>query len=900
MAPLDANRNLLFGILALQASFIDRDQLLDAFHRWTENKTLPLGRILLERGALNEGRLTFLQALVAEHLKLHDGDPEKSLAALSSLGSARLDLEQVNDPDVQQSLRAVSAARSDELDDPYRTRTGTVGEPTSTGLRFRILRPHAKGGLGQVSVALDSELDRPVALKEIQDKHADEPASRARFVQEAEITGKLEHPGIVPVYGLGHYADGRPFYAMRFIQGDSLKEAIKRFHAEEALRHDHGARGLRLRELLRRFTDVCNALAYAHSRGVLHRDLKPGNVMLGPFGETLVVDWGLAKPLGAASGLGPSSDSLEAGGPIRLSALSGSCDETMAGSAVGTPAYMSPEQAAGRLDLLGPGSDVYGLGAILYAILTGRAPVITEEMAEILGRVQKGEIAQPRSIDPSIPRALEAICLKAMSRDIPGRYVSARDLARDIDRWLADEPVSAWREPVVARTRRWMRRHRTLTTAATAGVLVALISLGIAYRREAAYGAKLAGINQSLDEANTKLTQDKVELDARNLALDHQRKRAEQRETLALDAVKKFRDAVASNAQLKNRPELEPLRKTLLKEPLEFFRKLRDQLKADADTGLKAILSLIEANLALGYTTTEIGSVSDAIQSYSEAIGLLRPLVRDNPTVAAYQNDLACSYDNIGTLLSHTGRPDEALKAYNEALSIQQRLTRDNPTVTAYQNDLAGSYDNIGNLLTATGRLDEALKAQTEALRIQQRLASANPTVTAYRKGLGATQNNIGLLLSDMGRLDEALKTYNEALRIRQRLTRENPTATAYQYDLAASHFNIGNLLRDTGRLDEALKTYNEAPRIQQRLTRENPTVTAYQQGLVLSHSNIGNLLRDTGRPDEALKAYNEVLSIFERLTRENPTVTAYQQGLVLSHSNIGNLLRDTGRPCAK
>src|SRR5262249_2666427 len=162
---------------------------------------------------------------------------------------------------------------------------------TAAGSRFRILRPHAKGGLGQVSVALDRELDRPIALKEIQDRHADDPASRARFVQEAEITGKLEHPGIIPVYGLGQDASGRPFYAMRFIEGDSLGQAIAAFHTDEALQKDPARREARLRELLRRFTDVCNAVAYAHSRGVLHRDLKPGNIMLGPYGETLVVDW---------------------------------------------------------------------------------------------------------------------------------------------------------------------------------------------------------------------------------------------------------------------------------------------------------------------------------------------------------------------------------------------------------------------------------------------------------------------------------------------------------------------------------------------------------------------------------------------------------------------------------
>ena len=152
-------------------------------------------------------------------------------------------------------------------------------------------------------VALDTELNREVALKQILDHHADDPASRQRFLLEAEITGGLEHPGIVPVYGLGTYHDGRPYYAMRFIKGDSLQDAIARFHGRRrpCQRRDPGRRSLELRKLLRRFIDVCNAIEYAHSRGVLHRDIKPGNVIVGRYGETLVVDWGLAKPLGHAA-----------------------------------------------------------------------------------------------------------------------------------------------------------------------------------------------------------------------------------------------------------------------------------------------------------------------------------------------------------------------------------------------------------------------------------------------------------------------------------------------------------------------------------------------------------------------------------------------------------------------
>ena len=243
----------------------------------------------------------------------------------------------------------------------------------------RVLRPHARGGLGEVFVALDEELQREVALKEIQARHADHKESRQRFLLEAELTGRLEHPGIVPVYGLGAYADGRPYYAMRFIKGDSLKDAIDRFHGDTGLKADAGKRGLELRQLLGRFQAVCNAVAYAHSKGVLHRDLKPDNVMLGKYGETLVVDWGLAKAIGARRN--------QRLGSVALQPRSGSdAGLTVAGSVLGTPPYMSPEQAAGQNAALTPASDVYSLGATLYYLLVGQAPFAGGDPYAILER----------------------------------------------------------------------------------------------------------------------------------------------------------------------------------------------------------------------------------------------------------------------------------------------------------------------------------------------------------------------------------------------------------------------------------------------------------------------------------------------------------------------------------
>jgi WD40 repeat protein/serine/threonine protein kinase/Flp pilus assembly protein TadD len=475
-----ADRNVLFGILALQMDLVNRDQLLAAMHAWVLDKARSLGQILVEQQALQPDEKDALDVLVQKHLKRHGGDTEKSLAALPISTPLRQELSRLADGDLQASLAHNSTA-PEATADPYATGYaapeaenghGAAGAPaSSSGQRFRILRPHARGGLGQVYVAHDEELHRDVALKEILGEYTSDADSRARFVFEAEVTGGLEHPGIVPIYGLGQHADGRPYYAMRFIQGETLKDAIRVLHEDRPDR-DPAERAHTVRQLLGRFVAVCNAVAYAHSRGVLHRDLKPSNVLLGKFGETLVVDWGLAKAVGratASAGHGPEEPSLR---PQSANGMAG----TQVGATLGTPAYMSPEQAAGQLDQLGPASDIYSLGATLYTLLAGRPSVESGDIPEMLRKVQQGDWRPPRQVKPDVPQALEAVCCKAMALRPEDRYGSALELAADVERWLADEPVAAWREPWAVRARRWLGRHRTLVTSTGAVVVVALLA----------------------------------------------------------------------------------------------------------------------------------------------------------------------------------------------------------------------------------------------------------------------------------------------------------------------------------------------------------------------------------------------------------------------------------------
>ena len=347
----DPSRDLLFGMLTLQFGLIDQGQLVAAFQALARAADRPLAEHLAVRGDLDAEQRAGVEAMVELHLKKHASDAGRSLAAIPAGRFTRETIARAAGAEFEATLVGLGLASTQAGDDSDRTTNDSVGSATAVCQRFRVLRPHARGGLGAVFVALDTELHREVAIKQILDHHVDDPVSRARFLLEAEVTGGLEHPGIVPVYGLGTDADGRPYYAMRFIRGDSLKEAIEQFHADADVESATPAgRSLELRKLLRRFIDVCNAIDYAHNRGVLHRDIKPSNIIVGKHGETLVVDWGLAKPLGRAE---PGLKSGER--PLVLSAASGST-ETLPGAALGTPAYMSPEQADGDLERLGPGA----------------------------------------------------------------------------------------------------------------------------------------------------------------------------------------------------------------------------------------------------------------------------------------------------------------------------------------------------------------------------------------------------------------------------------------------------------------------------------------------------------------------------------------------------------------
>jgi eukaryotic-like serine/threonine-protein kinase len=899
MATFELDRNLLFGILALQNGLIEQPDLIAAFQCWSKERVRPMSEILVDRGALTDDDREMLEGLVRRHVEKHGDNDDRRPDAGSDLS-----------PSGELKRRASSAEFVEEYSVVHRSLPGNggpsdfgsftvgagehdvaddsldwsfrLGASTSEGGRFRLLRQHARGGIGVVFVALDSELHREVALKQIQPKHADDPASRARFLIEAEVTGRLEHPGVVPVYGLGHNDEGQPFYAMRFVRGQSLKEAIESFHQPvQAPNRNPAERTLALRQLLGRFIDVCDAIAYAHSRGVLHRDLKPANILLGPYGETLVVDWGLAKIVGRDDPTPRPTAEMT----LRPESPSGS-SETIAGTAIGTPMFMSPEQAEGHLARVGAASDIYCLGATLYCILTGKPPIEDDDVERILARVRRGDFPPPRQVNPSVPPALEAVVKKAMALRPYDRYPGALDLAREVERWLADEPVNAWREPIRERARRWISRRRTTVAALAATVLASTLGLAAVLLVQTRANASLKSANLDLAAANQRASDFN-----RELVLANTRERA--RFDLSLEAIKTFHSGVTEDLLLKEK-QFEALRTKLLHGATDFYQRLESLLEGQADQRSRAALG--QAYHDIGELTARIGTQAEALAALKRGLELRLALAAEPAADATTRLRAAQSLIAVGDLQEATGASNDALAAYQHARAILEPLARSEPDPLRFRFAVAKCLHGIARVQYNQGHATLALASHEHARAIRQKLADANPGVTEFQTDLVASHHDIGAIERASGHRNLALASYQRAREISQKLAITNPRETQFQSALAQSHNDIGFLHQESGNLEAALASLEQARAILQKLADSNPAVTQFEGDLAQDHQVIGSILDQTGHPAEALESYERARAILTRLVDLYPTLTLFQNRLAMSHSYIGLARRRAGR----
>ncbi|SMP78707.1 Serine/threonine protein kinase [Neorhodopirellula lusitana] len=781
-------------------------------------------------------------------------------------------------PDVYDTVVKQGDAGTQQGQLPPTVQSPRLGAEDSTPLRFIPVRKHAEGGLGEIHVARDCELNREVALKKIKPSRHDDKESQLQFLLEGEITGSLEHPGIVPVYAMGIDSSGRPFYAMRFIRGNSLAKEIEQFHSP-ASPMTTGQRELAMRKMLRRFTDVCNAVDYAHSRGVLHRDLKPDNVMVGPYGETLVVDWGLAKLIDQ-----PANDEDRSQEPAFLSGTIPNVNRISSRGVVGSLPYMSPEQANGLFDELTPACDIFSLGGILYNLLTGRTLYTGGSMSEVLQKARQRECVPARQIDSSIHPALEAICERATDKSPQERYESARLLADEIDAYLADQPVDAYDEPISAQVRRWMRQHPRIVSTVLSALLVASVGL--------TFGLGI--------------------LSNKNAEISQQKEVATQNLQAARTAVRESLVRISEDPQLKQEG-LAKLRSRLLEAPASFYTDFLKQTPNDPALRFEQA----EWRYLLGRITVQIGSQQEAIEHFQASYRLCKDLLQIDPRENSWLLKASQSSVAIAGIQQSFGEFEQAIESANESRVLAERLpdsSQDRDELRARALNVIASIQLVqSDFETLAATLDEIDKfgeglsdsMQQESDRIRatmladqgrvvecetvlkaglERLQNSSPSSTDADKA--ATQqaelhNSLGIHYVSTGRPNAALEQFTKGQAIAEDLADRHRDDVYFQELLSNFENNLTLPYSDMGirpdpsaireQLDRSLEKTRSA-------ARTNPADYVNTLSIARSLMNRGEEKLDAGNSDTAKADFDEAKSITDELLGKFPDLVEIQQ----------------------
>jgi serine/threonine-protein kinase len=504
---------------------------------------------------------------------------------------------------------------------------------------------------------------------------------------------------------------------------------------------------------------------------------------------------------------------------------------------------MSPEQAAGRLDELGPASDVYSLGSTLFCLLTGEPPLHDLPIRVVMDRVQRGEIPRPRDIAPGVPLPLEAICRKAMALKPEDRYVTPRALADDIEHWLADEPVTAWPEPWTVKARRWLGRHRTLSTAVAAGVAVALVGFAIAT-------ALLTAANERERQA---------------------RATAEANYQLARAAVDRYHTEVSQSVLL-HEPGMQPLRKKLLEAAREFYEKFATEHAEDVAVPAE----LARAYFRLAQITADIDSERKGIELHEKAAALFSKLPDAD---AVQQAELAECWFHIGRLCHLTDQVERSEESFKKSLGLWTQLQQDHPGEERYQAGLANAQNGLGNIYQFTRRLGEAHKSYRQAFEVRKALAEAQPGRAEYQRDLAVTDSNLGMVLQAQGGAGaEAKKAYDAALAIQKQLAADAGHISQYQNDLARTQYNLGN--------------YREAVRIWQALVDRHPAVFDFRMNLAEAYTALAAIHREADNVRKAEEVCLQALALQRDLVDKNPDVPRFHWELGRGYYFLGKLYR--------
>ncbi len=749
---------------------------------------------------------------------------------------------------------------------------GTAAPPLPVG-RYLPAEEIAHGGMGVVYRATDTAFGREVAIKVLQERFGPDSGTARRFADEARITAQLQHPGIPPVHDLGVLPDGRPFLVMKLIKGETLDQALR---ARPDPAQDRG----RFVEI---FEKVCQAVAYAHARRVIHRDLKPANVMVGSFGEVQVMDWGLAKVLTASAPPREGADPEEtsAGTVVRSMRESDGSDGsfTQAGSILGTPSFMPPEQAAGEIARIDERADVFGLGALLAVILTGQPPysgpdaeavrimAIRGDRAECLARLEACA-AEPELVD---------LCRRCLAFAPADRPADAGAVAREVEAFrarLADQARRAEvRRAEEAAKASERRKRRRVWVGAAAAVAVAVVGgLGTVLAVQTKAKQELVALNADLTSANADLT----------AATARERERFE----LALRAVRTFHTGVSEDVLLRQ-AEFADLREKLLRSAREFYERLERSLATQTD--LRSRVALARAYTEIGRLTARIGSKVDALAAYRRSADVWQSL-------ADRRSELAHARQAAGELLTELGRDADAEAELTAARDAFVTLAAERPGEPGAARDRAAAHRSLAAFLDRYRKGHAAQREHRQAIAACEQGLSAAPGNPALRCELAHSLNGLGWHLQKAGSTDSARAAFDRALGLWRRLADDFPHDGGYRISLAAAYRNAAFLVgeeatqaRDRRKARESVRLAGQA--LELLRPAAGPTNLGLQVDMAQCHDYCGKVLMEVGADADALAAHRRALALREPMAERYPSVTAYQLDLARSLDYVGILL---------